>query len=105
MDEDEVEMMEETEITDSPKDKDNTEGDKETEEETVKDDPYRCKHYRRKCQFVVSFNWFVYNVNMTSKYVLDWIVNQIRLIKLNFICECCRILCCVIRKRSILDLF
>ena len=64
MDEDEVEMMEEAEVTDSPGDKENADADEERE-------PYRCKHYRRKCQFVVSFNWFVYNVSVTSKYVLD----------------------------------
>ena len=58
MDEDEVEMMEEAEVTDSPEDKENTDGDEKTE--TEEDDPYRCKHYRRKCQFVVSANWFVY---------------------------------------------
>ena len=69
MDEDEVEMMEEAEVTDSPGDKENTEADEERE--TEEDDPYRCKHYRRKCQFVVSFNWFVYNVSVTPKYVLD----------------------------------
>ena len=95
MDEDEVEMIEEAEVTDNTGDKENTEGDEERE--TEEDDPYRCKHYRRKCQFVVSFNWFVYNVSVT--------VDQLRLVKLNLICECCRILCCVIRKRSILDLF
>ena len=61
--------MEETEVTDSPEDKENAEGDEE--KDTGEDDPYRCKHYRRKCQFVVSFNWFVYNVSVTPEYVLD----------------------------------
>ena len=69
MDEDEAEMMEETEVPDNPGDKDNTEGDEERE--TEEDDPYRCKHYRRKCQFVVSSNWFVYNMSVTPEYVLD----------------------------------
>ena len=64
-----MEMIEEAEATDNTGDKENTEGDEERE--TEEDDPYRCKHYRRKCQFVVSFNWFVYNVSVTSKYVLD----------------------------------
>lgn len=59
MDEDEVEMMEEAESPDSPVDTEKTEGDEDAE--TGEDDQYRCKHYRRKCQFVVSINWSVYN--------------------------------------------
>ena len=62
-----MEMIEEAEVPDSPGDKENADADEEREE----DDPYRCKHYRRKCQFVVSFNWFVYNMSVTPEYVLD----------------------------------
>ena len=58
MDEDEVEMMEEAESTDSDVDTKKTEADEDAEK--GEDDQYRCKHYRRKCQFVVSFNWSVY---------------------------------------------
>ena len=54
-----MEMMEEAEVPDSPVKTEKTEGDEETG--AVEDDQYRCKHYRRKCQFVVSINWSVYN--------------------------------------------
>ena len=64
MDEDEVEMMVEAEVPDSPGDTEKTEGDEETE--GGEDDQYRCKHYRRKCQFVVSINWSVYNGRLRS---------------------------------------
>ena len=52
-----MEMMEEAEVPDTPVKTEKTEGDEETET----DDQYRCKHYRRKCQFVVSINWSVYS--------------------------------------------
>ena len=51
MDEDEVEMMEETEGHHTPGAPEQPDGDEETEDER-----FRCKHYKRKCQFVVSLN-------------------------------------------------
>ena len=55
-----MEMMEDLEITGDIK---KTQEDEKTvgKETDTEDDKYRCKHYRRKCQFVVSINWFVYN--------------------------------------------
>ena len=60
MDEDEVEMMEETEAPHTPgapEQADDGDGEKDTD---IEDERFRCKHYKRKCQFVVSLNWFVY---------------------------------------------
>ena len=62
MDEDEVEMMEETEAPHTPGAPEQADGDgeRDTDTETEDTERFRCKHYKRKCQFVVSLNWFVY---------------------------------------------
>ena len=59
MDEDEVEMMEETEAPHTPGAPEQADGDGERDKD-IEDERFRCKHYKRKCQFVVSLNWFVY---------------------------------------------
>ena len=69
MDEDEVEMMEETEGHHTPAAPEQAEGERDAETE---DEQFRCKHYKRKCQFVVSLNWFVYK-RTPKKIVLKWV--------------------------------
>ena len=55
-----MEMMEEAEVPDASDDTEKTDSDGGQDEEEEEEDEYRCKHYRRKCQFVVSANWFVF---------------------------------------------
>ena len=61
-----MEMMEEAEVPDASDDTEKTDSDggQDEEEEEDEEDEYRCKHYRRKCQFVVSANWFVYIISV-----------------------------------------
>ena len=58
-----MEMMEEAEVPDASDDTEKTDSDGGQDEEEEEDE-YRCKHYRRKCQFVVSANWFVYIISV-----------------------------------------